>query len=42
MGHKTIAMTLRYAQLAPDFQWDAINRLATSMDTTRLGHAVSA
>jgi site-specific recombinase XerD len=42
MGHKTIAMTLRYAHLAPDFQRDAINRLDTSMDTTRLGHAVSA
>jgi site-specific recombinase XerD len=42
MGHKTIAMTLRYAHLARDFQRDAINRLDTSMDTTRLGHAVSA
>jgi integrase len=42
MGHKTIAMTLRYAHLAPDFQRDAINRLDTYMDTTRLGHAVSA
>jgi site-specific recombinase XerD len=29
MGHKTIAMTLRYAHLAPDFQRDSINRLDT-------------
>jgi site-specific recombinase XerD len=42
MGHKTIAITLRYAHLARDFQRDAINRLDTSMDTMRLGHAVSA
>ena len=42
MGHKTIAMTLRSAPLAPDFQRDAINRLDTSMDTTQLGYAVSA
>ena len=28
MGHKTITMTLRYAHLAPDFQRDAITRLA--------------
>ncbi len=32
MGHKTIAVTLRYAHLAPDFQRDAINRLDTYMD----------
>jgi integrase len=41
MGHKTIAMTLRYAHLAPDFQRDAIHRLDTSMDTSRTGHAVT-
>jgi site-specific recombinase XerC len=29
MGHKTIAMTLRYAHLAPDFQRHSINRLDT-------------
>ena len=33
MGHETIAMILRYApHLAPDFQRDAINRLATNME----------
>jgi site-specific recombinase XerD len=29
MGHKAIAMPLRYAHLAPDFQRDSINRLDT-------------
>jgi site-specific recombinase XerD len=33
MGHKTFAMTLRYAHLAPDFQRDAITRLDTSIST---------
>jgi integrase len=41
MGHKTIAMTLRYAHLAPDFQRDAINRLDTYMDTGPSKHAVN-
>ena len=39
MGHKTLAMTLRYAHLAPDFQREAITRLDTYMDTERLRHA---
>jgi integrase len=42
MGHKTIAMTLRYAHLAPDFQRDAINRLDTYMDTRPSEKAVTA
>jgi integrase len=41
MGHKTIAMTLRYAHLAPDFQRDAINRLDTYIDTGPSRHAVT-
>jgi integrase len=41
MGHKTIAMTLRYAHLAPDFQRDAINRLDTYMDTRPSQHSVT-
>jgi integrase len=41
MGHKTIAMTLRYAHLAPDFQRDSINRLDTYMDTEASRHFVS-
>jgi integrase len=41
MGHKTIAMTLRYAHLAPDFQRDSINRLDTYMDTGASRHFVS-
>jgi len=41
MGHKTIAMTLRYAHLAPDFQRDSINRLDTYMDTGESLHVVS-
>jgi integrase len=42
LGHKTLAMTLRYAHLAPDFQRDAINRLDTYMDTGQSAHAVTA
>jgi integrase len=42
MGHKTLAMTLRYAHLAPDFQRDAITRLDTSMDTRPSEEAVTA
>jgi site-specific recombinase XerD len=41
MGHKTLAMTLRYAHLAPDFQRDAITRLDTSMDTRPTEEAVT-
>jgi integrase len=41
MGHKTMAMTLRYAHLAPDFQRDAINRLDTYMDTRPSQQAVT-
>jgi integrase len=42
MGHKTLAVTLRYAHLAPDFQRDAINRLDTYMGTTPSEPAVTA
>jgi integrase len=42
MGHKTFAMTLRYAHLAPDFQRDAIARLDTSMGTRCVERAVTA
>jgi site-specific recombinase XerD len=42
LGHKTLAMTLRYAHLAPDFQRDAINRLDNYMDTGQSAHAVTA
>jgi integrase len=42
LGHKTIAMTLRYAHLAPDFQREAINRLDTYMDTRPSENAVTA
>ena len=42
MGHKTFAMTLRYAHLAPDFQRDAITRLDTSMGTRPFSQAVTA
>jgi integrase len=42
MGHKTVAMTLRYAHLAPDFQRDAITRLDTYMGTTPSEPAVTA
>lgn len=41
MGHETIAMILSYAHLAPDFQRDAINRLATYTDTGHARHTVS-
>jgi integrase len=41
MGPKTIAMTLRYAHLAPSFQRDAINRLDTYLDTGHGRHVVS-
>jgi integrase len=42
MGHKTVAITMRYAYLAPDFQREAITRLDTDMDTTPSGNAVTA
>ena len=42
MGHKTFAMMLRYAHLAPDFQRDAITRLHTSMDPRPTEPAVTA
>jgi integrase len=42
MGHKTFAMALRYAHLAPDFQRDALTRLDTSIGTTPLEASVTA
>ena len=42
MGHKTFAMTLRYTNLAPDFQREAITRLETYMGTTPSDNALSA
>jgi hypothetical protein len=42
MGHKTLAMTLSYAHLAPVFQRDAITRLDTYIASTPSGHAVTA
>jgi integrase len=42
MGHKTLAMTLRYAHLAPDFQREAITRLDTYMDTGTSRHTTTA
>jgi hypothetical protein len=42
IGYKTLAMTLRYAHLAPDFQCEAITRLDIYRDTTPSETAVTA
>jgi integrase len=34
MGHKTLAMTLRYSHLSPEHKLDAVQRLCTRTDTT--------
>ena len=34
MGHKTLAMTLRYSHLSPGHQLDAVQRLNPAADAT--------
>jgi hypothetical protein len=36
-GHKTIQMTMRYAHLAPQHQWDAVQRLCAPSEGAQEG-----
>jgi Phage integrase family len=42
MGHKTIAMTLRYSHLSPAHQLDAVQRLARERTGTTTGTSAAA